>query len=363
MREYIRNHKKLHIWLLAETLVLAAFFALRGNRALVDGFTSYFADPVRRALRAASDTVPFSIAEVCCVLLVLAAAALLIFAAVRLIRGKKRGETLALLAERLLAIGLTVYAVFCLLWGVYYYTDRFYEQSGLDARGGTAQELAVLTRRFADGAARAAEQTQRTADGRFSADRDAILAQADTVYDCLYAEFPFLRQKDSPPKPIFFSRIMSYLDFTGFYCPFTGESNVNMDSPVTALPETVAHELAHRRGIASEQECSFLGILAAVKTDNADYNYSGWLAGYIYLSNALYAADYETWREIALSLPDTVRADLRYTSEYWAQFEGAVQKASDTVYDGFLKSYGSDIRSYGACVDLLLAYYENEETA
>ena len=46
---------------------------------------------------------------------------------------------------------------------------------------------------------------------------------------------------------------------------------------------TVAHELAHQRGIASEQECNFLGVLASTTSGNPAYVYAGWLSGYIYL--------------------------------------------------------------------------------
>ena len=67
------------------------------------------------------------------------------------------------------------------------------------------------------------------------------------------------------------SRLFSRMNFTGFYTPFTGESNLNIDSPACLLPANISHELAHQRGIASEQECNFLAILAATTCDNATY--------------------------------------------------------------------------------------------
>ena len=58
-------------------------------------------------------------------------------------------------------------------------------------------------------------------------------------------------------------------------------------------------------------------------------------------------------------LPETVAADLRYHSAYWAQFEGLTAKVSTAIYDNALKSYGqtAGIQSYGTVVDLLVAYY------
>lgn len=42
-----------------------------------------------------------------------------------------------------------------------------------------------------------------------------------------------------------------------------------------------------------------------------------------------------------------------------AQFESPVSKAADSAYSGFLQSYDQELgsKSYGAVVDLLVAYY------
>lgn len=59
------------------------------------------------------------------------------------------------------------------------------------------------------------------------------------------------------------------------------------------------------------------------------------------------------------TLPDTVVADLRQNSAYWAAFEGPVNDAASKVYDSFLKSNGESrgVQSYGTVVDMLMAYY------
>mgnify|MGYP000844914845 FL=1 len=159
---------------------------------------------------------------------------------------------------------------------------------------------------------------------------------------------------------MYFSRLMSIIDFTGFYCPYTGEANVNVDSPACLLPSTAAHEMAHQRGIASEQECNFLAILASTTSGNPAYVYSGYLMGFIHLGNALYRVDPETYWTIRDQLPETVEADLAYNNAYWDQFrDSVVQQASNRIYDGMLKAYGDEngIASYGTVVDLLVAYY------
>ena len=51
---------------------------------------------------------------------------------------------------------------------------------------------------------------------------------------------------------------------------------MNVDAPACLLPATVAHELAHQRSIASEQECNFLAVLASTTSGNPVYAYSGY---------------------------------------------------------------------------------------
>ena len=99
--------------------------------------------------------------------------------------------------------------------------------------------------------------------------------------------------------------------------------------------------------------------MAAIRSENAGYRYSGWLTGFGYLSNALYGADREAWQAVRDALPETVVADLRADNAYWAQFRGAVSQAADKVYDGFLKSNGDadGVKSYGTVTDLLVAYF------
>ena len=224
----------------------------------------------------------------------------------------------------------------------------------------SAEALERVTVYFAEVLADAADEVPRDETGVCQLDRKAVLAGAASAYDGIYEEFPFLRMETGGVKPFGCSSALSVLRFTGFYFPFTGEANVNMDSPSAYLPATVCHEMAHQRGIISEQECNFVGILAATRSDDPAYRYAGWLEGYVYLSNALYRSDPERCLAIRETLPEEVRADLRADSAYWARFRGPVSQVSETVYDVFLKTNGDEngVRSYGMVTDLLVTYFD-----
>ena len=281
----------------------------------------------------------------------------------RLIAGPRRRAVLADFVLTAACLMLTVYGGFCLLWGTAYSTDSFQDRSGIVAQPVSVEELEQVTRYFASELTASADGVPRDDSGVCAADRKTILAAAGDAYDGVYDEFPFLRVETGGVKPFACSNALSVLRFTGFYFPFTGEANVNMDSPVAWLPSTVCHEMAHQRGVISEQECNFIGILAATRCADPVYRYSGWLEGYVYLSNALYRADPDRSRAIRETLPETVIADLRADNTYWAAFRGPVSQASESVYDAFLKTNGdaSGIRSYGMVTDLLVTYFADAE--
>jgi hypothetical protein len=254
---------------------------------------------------------------------------------------------------------LAVYAGFCLLWGVYYYTSDFETQSGICAQLVSVEQLKSVTAYFARLANKYAVQVQRDENGLFAEDMDAIFARSDTLYDNVEEQFPCLAGDGLHAKPFMFSKAMSYINFTGFFFPFTGEANINVDSPDCLIPSTIAHELAHQRGVAQEDEANFVAVLSSLESGDAAYCYSACLLSYIHLGNALYKADRDAWLEIYSTLCPQVLADFADNNAYWAQFETPVSTVSDAVYTGFLQSYGQSLglQSYGACVDLLVAYY------
>lgn len=362
MNAFFLRHKKIHLWLAAELLLLGAYAAVRGNGAWMTALTQSVSIPFRHGLGELSAHVPFCVMEALCALLAAFVPAYLLLGGLAVFRaekGRRRSRLYSLLLGAA-CTGLSVWCAFCWLWGVQYAADGFQAKFGITAQAVSVDELEAVTRYFADRMAETADRVDRDENGAFAVSREDILAESPQAYGTLSETFPFLALEDSPPKAVHFSRLMSRLDFTGVYCPLTGESCVNVDSPAAFLPSTAAHELAHRRGFASEQECNFLAVLACTTCGLDDYAYSGWLLGYVHLGNALYSADPDRWQAVYDALPETVRTDLRDNNDYWAQFrDSAVRRASSTVYDGFLKASGDEngVKSYGMVVDLLTVYY------
>ena len=361
MKAFFKRHWNLHLWLLAELAFLGLFCLVRGNRAWMNALKEQVVAPFRRFLGSLCYRVDFSVMEVLCILAALAAAVYLIWSIIAVVRAKgRRGHrTYSAVLGAVCAV-LTVYGGFCALWGVEYYADSFQDRSGVYAQPVSTEDLIAVTAYFAQKLQDTADAVPREENGLFAVSKEQILSESTDIYGEVEDLFPFLAFSDQGVKAVRFSRVMSAMNFTGIYCPFTGESNVNVDSPACLLPSTVAHELAHQRGVAAEEECNFLSILACTTSGLTDYTYSGWLFGYIHLGNALYRADPEAWQAIRDALPETVRADIADNNAYWNQFQDkATATITQGVYDGFLKSYGDTdgVQSYGTVVDLLVTWY------
>ena len=355
----MKKYKSYFIYLVTTLALTGLYLLLRPNKAVMNAVTNTLA-PVKSGLSWLCDFAPFSVGEIIIVAVVLLALYFVVSTIVKTVKAKKKGQTLAKRALFALCFSATVWLLMCLMYGAGYYSDSFLDKSGMKAEGGTEDELYKVTELFARKASETSSKVERDSNGAFSVPISAVIADAKGVYAGAEQEFPFLKAPERTPKKLIFSRALSYMNFTGFYFPFTAEANINADCPAGFVPATVAHELAHQRGVNTEQEANFASIIACTTSGKAEYEYSGWLLGYVYLSNELYAQNSERFNEVYALLSDGVKADLRVSNEYWARFETVVSEISDMTYDSFLKGNGQDsgIKSYGEVVDLLLAYYK-----
>ena len=344
-------------------LAVALIYALRVDEGAMLWVYEHVTHPYHLFMSKLCSHFAFSAAELVYAAAILGLAAYLLWCVYRLIRFPEKLWQLYRLVLTLAMAGAIFWGGLNVMWTPCYYAPGFAEQSGVDDGPLELEELETVTRWFAALASEYADEVPRDENGACTTDRDSVLDRAAGVFEGAAELYPFLDGEALRPKPIHFSRIMSYLDFTGFFFPMTGEANLNMDSPVFLLPSTSQHEIAHQRGVAMEQECNFVAVLSCLESEYADFRYAGAALAYIYLGNALAGADYEAYTEIYYSLSDTVRADFKAQSAYWDEFrDSAAQKASNTVYDSFLKSNGQELgmQSYGACVNLLVHYYIDE---
>ncbi len=347
----------LAVALLLPAALMLLFRVLKENSTIMQRWVFEVMAPVEQFFGRMWAKMPVSMAEILSVLVLLGG--ILWFG--RAVLQLMQERTVRPFLRRLLALAalcLWLMAGLDWLWNAAYYAPSFARRGGLEPGERPVEELIRVARLFGEKAGELSVQIPRDAEGHFDVSRQDCLERGVSVYDGLVEEFAFLDIPAVRAKPLLCSRLQSILGFTGIYFPFTGEANVNVDAPACLLPATIAHEMAHQRMVAAEEEANFVGIAACITCKDPVFQYSGYLMGLIHLSNALYSADRDAWYEIRAAFPEELVTDWNDNNAYWASLASPVEDAAEQAYDSFLKGNGQSLgmRSYGACVDLLVAW-------
>ena len=183
------------------------------------------------------------------------------------------------------------------------------------------------------------------------------------AYDALSLRYDAVRNFYSKVKPVALSEGMSYTHITGVYTFFTGESNLNVNFPDYTLPFTAAHELAHQRGFAREDEANLIAFLACDASSDPYIRYSGYVGMYQYVMNALYRADKDLYREVYFMSEPSLRTEQAAYAEFFKKYEKSkVGEVSGAINNSYLQSQGTvGTKSYGMVVDLAVAYFRTEK--
>lgn len=315
--------------------------------------------------------IPFSLAE-----LTVAAGIpmLLLLLVCRVVRAvKQKGQRFFILMtglQNLLCLTAVLFFVYVIGCGVNYYRYPVSEYLNLEIRDSSVEELQGLVTELAIEAAELREQLQ-TVDERgvyvLPMTKRELGKEAQKAYAKLAEEYPIFSGSYPAPKPVFFSRLMSYTEITGVFTCWTMEANVNIDISPYSIGMTMCHELAHLQGFMREDEANYIAILACRKSDSPDLRYSGTVMALLYAGNALYGKNAELYFELRQNYyGEGILLDFRANSEYWAQFEDTkTAEVANKVNDTYLKANEQEdgVQSYGRVVDLLLAEYRGRKAA
>jgi hypothetical protein len=151
------------------------------------------------------------------------------------------------------------------------------------------------------------------------------------------------------------SPVLAKLGLLGVYSPFTGEANVVRGLPAMRVPFSMAHEMAHQRGVAIEAEASFLGFLVCSFSPDPLARYAAASFAQAQLVGALPGR--ERRRVSAMRLPGVTR-DLRDLDEYNRRNQTVAGEVQSAVNDRYLRAnrVPGGIQSYGRSARLLIVY-------
>lgn len=350
---------------IAGVLLFAAALLLLGAAALREDFAqwyslhvySFFVSTVGRFF----GIFAFSASEFLLYVLLVFLIWQIIKTVYRAVKEKRPGQPLAAFFSGLfLAAGILffLYAAFC---GVNYHRTSFAQETGLEWEGATVDDLREVCQDLTSAVNRTGRQVKRDENGLMTLTED-VSVHAVRAMEKLAREYTCLEGFYPQPNGLEFSWILSVQKLTGIYSPFTIEANYNTDMAAYNIPFTACHELAHLRGFMQEQEANFIGYLACIRADSVEFNYSGYMLGWIYCTNALYDVDPDAYEELRGELSEEVQADLAANSRFWAQYDSPVAEVSDQINDSYLKANGQadGVASYDRMVELILTYYKEQ---
>lgn len=341
------------VWIARRSVVFADYF----NRHISGFFRAFFAR--------ITNFLPFSLAELLILLIPLLIVLLVIYA-VR--RKTVTWRAVVSYVVTLLSGVSVIFTLFVLNYGLGYYVPTLDKRLDLDKQPVSAEELYDTALILVD------EINTLVPEIRYGVDDFSIMPYSLSemgdklmeAYDSFTEDHTYIQDFDSNIKPVLMSVAMSYTHFTGFYTFFTGEANLNVDFPDYTLPYTAAHEFAHQRGIARENEANFIAFLVCLESDDPYIRYCGYLNLYEYVASALYSADKTEGKSLYYGvrekLDDFVLWEMSAYSSFYQKYSNSKAGAvGSSINNAFLQANGTEegSKSYGLVVDLAVAYYKN----
>lgn len=310
-----------------------------------------------------SRSFSFSIGEVVTGLIILLGFACAVFFCVGLVRrrGERRGWIMVWLRGGAWVAAGALWLFLC-AFGLNYQRPLLFELVGYEQRKAETQELEMLGRMLVENVNQSYEEAHNR--GRTAPESAEIIKLLNEGYDTAPEFQLFPRGEFAPPKPVYSSEVLTRLGISGVYFPFTAEPNYNAEIPDFQLPFSIAHEMAHQRGVARESEANFVAYVVCVNSRDPFVRYSGFRNGLGVLSE-LYRVEPEKAKELSKQLGAGYREDSRRAALFWAKASGAAGALSHRVNDLYLRAnrVKAGVADYSNSTTLIIAYHLRQRSA
>ncbi len=336
------------------------------STAFADFLSQWICGPVRFLLAKATCWIPFSLGEMVVISLPIL---LIVMLSVTVWLARHYSAKLyCRIMAGLLSVLCTLYTLFVLTLAPGYQSSTLDQRLELDRAPVSAEELQKTAEILRDAAQAELEQITFRSQN-FSVmpfDLDEMNDKLNDAFETVSREHSFLQSFRSKIKYVMLSEPMSYTHITGVYTFYTGEANLNINFPDYSLPFTAAHELAHQRGIAREDEANFVAFLVCKASDDPYIRYSGYVQILEYVMNSLYSASPDAYNRFYATLDRKLVYEFYASSRFFDQYrDNVAADVSGAVNNSYLQMQGQTAgsRSYGLVVDLAVAYYKGQTPA
>lgn len=331
--------------------------------AFAEFWTRYPAQGIRFVMAKLTGWIPFSLAECIILSLPILVIAYIVISTI----STKTDESdcnFYRWMRPIISIILVVLSLFLSMFGPAYGRYTLSQNLGIEQKDVSAEELFETATILAENVSADLSEIAFDLSGAsvMPYDYNELKTKVNEAFDKYASGVDYVSHFNSNPKPIAVSEAMTYTHISGVYTFMTGESNINTNYPDFLRPFTMAHEMAHQRGIAREDEANFVAFLVCIGSDDAYLRYSGYANMINYMLSAISKADVNLYAQYAVNvLPaDISREFVAYSSFFDKYRESVASEVTGTVNNTFLQSQGqkAGTKSYGLVVDLAVAYYK-----
>ena len=156
-----------------------------------------------------------------------------------------------------------------------------------------------------------------------------------------------------------FSTALTFMGFSGYINPFTGEANINTKIPKNSIPFVINHEIAHQLGTASERDANFISYISLLNSSNQFHEFLALSYSLRVCLNELYVNDRNSYSNSIKKINVGILNNYNQTQNFWNKYKGPIEIISKIIYDKFLKQNDlkTGIKNYGETISLILSYH------
>ena len=257
-----------------------------------------------------------------------------------------------------------VYFMFHILWAFNYYRVPLHKSLQLESDY-TYEELLATANRFIE----KSNAMHRELGYPDSTKIDLPYTQKELFektlngFQNLEKEYPQLAYSPPSIKKSGWSLGLTYMGYSGYLNPFSGEAQVNNLIKTNKFPVVACHEEAHQIGYAAENEANFIATLASIHNDDLYIQYAGYIFTLRYLINEVSRNDEAEFFRLLEKINPGILASYKEMKDFWESYENPFETFSKVFWDNFLKANNQSdgIKSYNYMVALVVNYYEDRE--
>ena len=124
------------------------------------------------------------------------------------------------------------------------------------------------------------------------------------------------------PKPMLSSPLYVEFQITGVYSGLTGEVNYDYYMTNGEYPFTLAHEIAHSKGVMRENDAQLMAAYICLNSEDIYLRYSGYLYTFSSLLNLCkYTGNKDNYSLMVNKLDKNILANYSYISSYWKEHD------------------------------------------